>query len=38
VGGARVVKMVWEVGGWCMVCVGKVVENGAVVVCERINE
>jgi hypothetical protein len=37
VGGAWVIKMVWEVGGWCMVCMGKVVENGVVVVCERTN-
>jgi len=26
--------MVWEVGGWCMVCIGKRVKNGVVVVCE----
>ncbi len=29
--------MVWGAGGWCMVCIGKVVENGAMVVCERTN-
>jgi len=27
--------MVWGVGGWNMVCIGKVVESGVVVVCER---
>jgi hypothetical protein len=37
VGHAWVVKMVWGVGGWCMVYIGKVVENGAVVVYERTN-
>jgi hypothetical protein len=37
VGGAWVVKMVWGVGGWCVVCIGKVVENGVVIVCERTN-
>ncbi len=31
VDGAWVVKMVWGVGGWCVVCIGKVVENGVVV-------
>jgi hypothetical protein len=29
--------MVCGVGEWCVVCIGKVVENGAVVVCERTN-
>jgi hypothetical protein len=37
VGGAWVVKMVWGVGGWCVVCIGKIVENGVVMVCERTN-
>jgi hypothetical protein len=36
-GGAWVVKMVWGFGGWCVVCIGKVVENGVMVVCERTN-
>jgi hypothetical protein len=36
-GGAWVVKMVWGVGGWCVVCIRKVVENGVMVVCERTN-
>jgi hypothetical protein len=35
--GVWVVKMVWGIGGWCMVCIGKVVENGVVVVCEKTN-
>jgi hypothetical protein len=35
--GAWVVKMVWWVGGWCVVCIGKVVENGVVMVCEKTN-
>ncbi len=26
-----------RVGGWCVVCIGKGMENGAVVVCEREN-
>jgi len=37
VGGAWVVKMVWGISGWCMVHIGKVVENGVVVVCEKTN-
>ncbi len=36
-GGAWVVKMAWGVGGWCVVYIGKVVENGVVMVCERTN-
>jgi hypothetical protein len=35
--GVWVVKMVWGVGGWCMVCIGKVVEDGVVVVYEKTN-
>ncbi len=35
VGGGWFVKMVWGVGVWCMVCIGKVVESGVVVVCEK---
>jgi hypothetical protein len=35
--GVWVVKMVWGIGGWWMVCIGKVVENGVVVVCEKTN-
>ncbi len=27
----------WGVGGWCVGCIGKVVENGVVMVCERTN-
>jgi hypothetical protein len=30
--------MVWGVDGRCTVCIIKVVENGAVMVCERTNE
>ncbi len=37
VGGGWFVKMVWWVGGWCVVSIGKVVENGVVVVCEKTN-
>jgi hypothetical protein len=36
-GGARFVKMVWQIGGWCVVCIRKKMENEVVVVCERIN-
>jgi hypothetical protein len=36
-GGRWFVKMVWWVGGWCVVCIGHVVENGVVVACEKIN-
>ncbi len=28
--------MIWGVGGWCVVCIGKVVESEVVVVCEKI--
>jgi hypothetical protein len=35
VGGVWVVKMVWVVDGWCVVCIRKVVDNGVVVVYER---
>jgi len=31
------VKIIWKVGGWCMVCIGKGVENRVVMVCEREN-
>jgi hypothetical protein len=30
--------IVWGIGGWCLVCIRKWVENGVVVVCEKINE
>ncbi len=36
-GHSWVVKMVWGVGGWCVVYIRKVVGNGVVVVCERTN-
>jgi len=36
-GGVWSIKMVWGVGGWCMVCIGRGMENGVVVVCEREN-
>jgi hypothetical protein len=29
--------MVWGVGGWNVVWIGLIVENGVVVVCERTN-
>jgi hypothetical protein len=29
------VKMIWAVGGWCIVCIGKVLERKVVVVCEK---
>ncbi len=32
-----VVKMVWGVDGWCVVCIIKVVENGVLMMCERTN-
>ncbi len=35
--GAWFVKIVWGVGGWCVVCIGKGVENGVVVVYEITN-
>jgi len=38
VGGVWFVKMQWGVGGWCIVCIGKGVEIGVVVVCERENK
>jgi hypothetical protein len=37
VGGVRFVKIIWGVGGWCVVCIGKGVENRVVMVCEREN-
>jgi hypothetical protein len=36
-GGVWFIKMVWGIGGWCMVCIGKKVENGVMVVCEKTN-
>ncbi len=36
-GGVWFVKMLWGVGGWCMVCIEKGVKNGVVVVCEKEN-
>lgn len=35
--GAWVVKMIWGISGWCVVCIGKIVENGVVMVRESIN-
>jgi len=29
--------MVWGVGIWCVVCIGKGVENGYAVMCEKEN-
>jgi hypothetical protein len=29
--------MVWGVGGWCVICIIQVVENGVMMVCERTN-
>ncbi len=29
------VKMIWGVGGWCVVYIGKVVESEIVVVCKK---
>jgi hypothetical protein len=37
VGGVWYVKMQWGVGGWCMVCIGKGVKIGIVVICGREN-
>jgi hypothetical protein len=31
------VKMIWGVGEWCMFCIGKGVESGYVMVCEKEN-
>ncbi len=36
-GGVQFVKMVWGVGEWHVGCIGKGVENGYVVVCEKEN-
>ncbi len=36
--GVWFVKMVWGVGGWCVVCIRKGVGNGAMVVYERANK
>ncbi len=33
----ELLKLYWGVGGWNVVWIGKVVENGVVVVCERTN-
>ncbi len=30
--------IIWGFSGWCVVCIGKRLENGVVVVCEKINE
>jgi hypothetical protein len=35
--GAWVVKMVWGFGGWFVVWIKNIVENGAMVVCGRTN-
>ncbi len=35
--GVWFVKMVWEISEWCVVCIGKGVENGVVLVCEKTN-
>ncbi len=34
-GGGWFVKMKWGVGGWCVVCIGKVMESEVVVMCEK---
>jgi hypothetical protein len=36
-GNVWVVKMVWVVDGWCMVCIGKEVDNEVMVVYEKTN-
>ncbi len=36
-GGVSFVKIMCKVGGWCLLCTGKGVENRVVVVCEREN-
>jgi len=37
VGDEWVVKVAWGVGGWCVVCIGNVMDNGIMVVCEKTN-
>jgi hypothetical protein len=27
--------MIWGVGSWCVVCIGKVMESGVVMVCDK---
>ncbi len=36
-GGVSFVKIMWKVGGWCVFCTGKRVQNRVVVVCEKGN-
>jgi hypothetical protein len=36
-GGVWFVRVVGGTDGWCMICIGKGVKNGFVVVCERTN-
>jgi hypothetical protein len=36
-GGVWFVKMIWGLGEGCMICIGKGVESGYVMVCEKEN-